>query len=442
MDVPHVQHTTRHLTRAAVLRAAPLGVSGAVLAACGGETSAPVRSSKTLDLVHWGGLPRTHPSGEAHAGTLEQSAAELLDKFNIRVTYELADTEKIMVAATAGTPPNTAWHGYADGARLFQTGAVVDPDAELKKIKEWPAHRKDIFPSMLESSIWKGKLTSIPIETNNRGIFYDKAILARRSIAPPTATWTRAEFEDKITKATTPPDVFGFSFTANYLDFLIFYGGAGGKIFNADFTKWSVDNEIGRDTLRWLYDLSYRKQVVPSPPPGELLNRGEGRVAFDITGNFRYPTYVQRAVDVGSAPMPLNKQKFTVAHGWNVSAFKAGDADTIQRASQFILWLTSPGFSVQYLTKSDNVPATKGQLEHKDFQTYLKNKEVMRPFNEQAPFAYRVPTMPSGDKSWQALGASLKKALNNELGINDALTEGQRNAQLILDEDYRLAGGK
>ena len=436
------QHTAHGFTRASVLRRTSLGLAGTLIAACGGETTAPAKSSRVIDLIHWGGLPRTHPSGEAHAGTLEQSAGELLEKFKIRVTYEVANTEKIMVAATAGTPPNTAWHGYADGARFYTLGAVVDPDEELKKVKEWAAQRKDIFPAMIESSLWKGKLTSIPIETNNRGIYYDKAILARHNIAPPTANWTRQEFEDKITKASTPPDVYGFTITANYLDFLIFYGGAGGKILNQDATKWTVDNEIGRDALRWLYDLSYRKNVVPAPPPGELMNKGEGLVAFDISGNFRYPTYRQRGVDVGSAPMPLNKQKFTIAHGWNVSAFKVPDAETVQRSAQLILWLTAPGFAVQYLTKSDNVPASRAALEHTEFQTYLRSNEVMRPFNEQAPIAYRVPTMPSGDKSWQALGASIKKALNNEMGINDALAEGQRNAQLILDEDVRLTGGK
>jgi ABC-type glycerol-3-phosphate transport system substrate-binding protein len=236
--------------------------------------------------------------------------------------------------------------------------------------------------------------------------------------------------------------VYGFTITPNYWDFMIFFGGAGGKILNQDNTKYTIDNEIGRDTLRWLYDLSYRKQVMPAPPPGEIVNKGEGKVAFDISGNFRYPTYKQRNVDVGSAPMPINKQKFTLAQGWNVSAFKVKDADTVQRSSQFILWLTAPGFSVQYLTKSDNVPASKAQLEHKDFQTYLKNNEVMRPFNEQAATAYRVPIVPSGDKSWQAMGVAFKKALNNELGINDAIAEAQRSAQVILDEDYRLTSGK
>src|SRR5688500_7690013 len=140
--------------------------------------------------------------------------------------------------------------------------------------------------------------------------------------------------------------------------------------------------------------------------------------------------------------MPLNKQKFTIAHGWNVSAFKVQDADTVQRSSRLIMWLTSPTFAVPYLTKSDNVPASKAALEHKDFQAYLATSPVMKPFNDQAPHAYRVPTMPSGAKSWDALGASIKKALNNEMGTNDALAEGQRNAQLILDEDLRNTGGR
>jgi multiple sugar transport system substrate-binding protein len=295
---------------------------------------------------------------------------------------------------------------------------------------------------MLESSLWKGKLTSIPIETNNRSIYYDKAILSRLNIAPPGPAWTRAEFEDRIVRATAPPERWGFTITPGYLDFLIFYGGAGGKVLNPDATRWTVDNETGRDTLRWLHDLVYKRQAIPAPPPGELMNRGEGAVAFDIAGNFRYPTYRQRGVDVGSAPMPLDKQKFTIAHGWNVSAFRVKDADTVQRAARLIMWLTSPAFQVPYLVKSDNVPASRAALEHKDFQAYLANSPVMKPFNDQAPHAYRVPTMPSGARSWDALGASIKKALLNEMGLNDALAEGQRNAQLILDEDHRNAGGR
>jgi len=433
----------RTLTRAAVVRGGALALGASWIAACGGaEQAAPAKSSKVIDLIHWGGLPRTHPSGEAHAGLLEAAAPELLDKFGVRATYELADTEKILVAAAGGTPPNTAWHGYGDAARIFATGATVDVDEELKKVKEWAAQRKDIFPSMLDSSVWKGKLTSIPIETNNRGIYYDKTILAKLNMAPPTANWSRAEFEDKIVKASAPPERYGFTISPTYLDFFIFYGGAGGKILNADATKWTIDNEIGRDTLRWLHDLSYKRQAVPAPPPGELMNKGEGLVAFDITGNFRYPAYRLRNVDVGAAPMPLNKQRFTVAHGWNVSAFKVKDADTMQRSVRLAMWLTSPAFQVPYLIKSDNVPVSKASFEHKDFQAYLAKDAVVKAFSDQAPIAYRVPTMPSLVKAQDAVSVSIKKALLNEMGLNDALAEAQRNAQLVLDEDLRNTGGR
>ena len=150
-------------------------------------------------------------------------------------------------------------------------------------------------------------------------------------------------------------------------------------------------------------------------------------------------------MDAGSAPMPLNKQRFTIAHGWNVSAFKAGDADTVQRASQFILWLTAPGFSVQYLTKSDNVPASKGQLRAQGLPGVPQGQgRVMRPFNEQA--ADRLPR-PHHAVRRQVAGRpsaprSRRRSLTR-LGINDAIAEGQRNAQLILDEDHaELGGGK
>jgi hypothetical protein len=60
--------------------------------------------------------------------------------------------------------------------------------------------------------------------------------------------------------------------------------------------------------------------------------------------------------------MPLHKVKFTIPHGWNVSAFKNADSYVQHTAARFILWLTSPVFTVPYLIKSDNVPASRAAL--------------------------------------------------------------------------------
>jgi len=426
------------VTRRFVVAAAASG-SAAWIASCGagGGGGKSVPAAQVVNIVHWGGLPVTHASGAAHYDTLAERADELRSTIGVKVTTDIADTPKIVIAAAGGAPPNTAWHGYGDSALIFVTGATVAPDEELKKEKDWAAQRKDIFTGMLESSMWGGKLVAIPLETNNRGIYYDKAILAKAGIAPPTANWTRDEFETKIVRASAPPDRWGFTITAGHLDWSIFYGGAGGQILNKDANKFTIDNEIGRDTLRWLHDLIYKRQVIPNPPPGEMMNKGEGTVAFDITGNFRYPVYRQRGVDVGSAPMPIHKTRFTIGHGWNLSAFKHKDAAVQLASARLIKWMNTTAFQVPYAIKSDNVPVTKSSLEHKDFQAYLAKDPVVKVFSDQAPAVYRVPAMPSGFKSMDQITVSVKKALLNESSINDAMAEAQRQAQLILDDDLR-----
>ena len=409
------------------------------LAACGaGSSSAnPVPAAKQVTLVHWGGLPTTHPSGAAHYGTIDEHAEELRSTLGATIQSDVADTEKIMVASAGGTPPNTAWIGYEDGARLFVLQMIVDPDEQLKRVKEWAAQRKDIFPGMLESSMWGGKLTSIPTDTSTRGIYYDKAVLAKAGVMPPGATWMRDEFVQKIVKASAPPDRWGFTYSPTWLDFMVFLGTAGGSLMNKEQTKFTIDTPVGKETLQFLYDLAYKQQAVPTPPAGEMMRRAEGKVAFDMSGNFRLPTLRKAGLDVGSVAIPSQKARFTQADGWNVGIFKAKDAAVQQAAARFALWLNSTAFQVPFLIKSDNVPVSKAALEHKDFQAYLAKDPVVRVFSDQAPNAYRAPTAPSGRKAEDVISGYLKKALNNEMGLNDALAQGQREAQLILDDDLR-----
>jgi ABC-type glycerol-3-phosphate transport system substrate-binding protein len=421
------------------------GAAGASwLAACGagagsGGTNA-LPQGKQVTLLHWGGLPETHPSGAAHYGTINEHADELRSTIGVTIQSDYADTEKILVAAAGGTPPNTAWIGYEDGARLFVRQTVVDPDEELKRVKEWAAQRKDIFTGMLESSMWGGKLTAIPTDTSTRGVYYDKAVLTKAGVTAPGLTWTRDEFVQKVTRASAPPDRWGFTFSPSWLDFMVFLGTAGGSLMNKEQTKFTIDNQVGKETLQFMYDLAYKQQAVPTPPAGEMMRKAEGKVAFDMSGNFRLPTLRKAGLDVGSVAIPSQKARFTQADGWNVAIFKARDAAVQQASARFAMWLNSTTFQVPFLIKSDNVPVSKAALEHKDFQAYLAKDPVVKVFSDQAPYAYRAPTAPSGRKAEDTISTYLKKALGNEMSLNDALTQAQREAQLILDDDLRQSG--
>jgi multiple sugar transport system substrate-binding protein len=432
------------MTRAGVLRGGSGALAGAVLAACGTVSTTPdfVPSGQPVAVTHWFGNNPTSPEGDAQVTGLQQRTAELRDTVGVSLTVEAANTEKVMVAAAGGTPPTTANIPYWDAARLFVAGMTRDPDEALKKNKDWAAHRKALFPGMLDSSLWRGKLTALPFSTNHRVVFYDKAVLAKAGVPVPAAAWNRAEFTDKITRASSPPDRWGFTLTPGYLDFFIFYGAAGGAIQSKDQSKWTFDNDVGRDTLRFLHDLIYARSAVPNPPPGELMRNGDGKVAFDMTVNSRITTYRQRGMDVAAAPVPAHTTKFTLAHGWNTALLNpapSAPAPTADAAGRFALWLTSPTFLVPFHAKSDTVPISRATLEHKDFQTYLAGDSVIRLINEQASLAHRVPASPSLLQAQTAVSEFIEKALTNQLGINAAVAEGQRAAQVLLDQDLRQA---
>lgn len=425
--------------------AGPAGAQGAAGAA--GAPGAPgakgaAGAKAPLQLEHWTYLPQKHTEGQVYYALLEQKAEELLEQLNIRVTATNVSkiTDKAIIAAAGGTPPHTAWLAYWDGARLLAPGATINLDDELKGVKGWAEQRADNFPGMIDTVMWQGQLTCLPSDTNNRGIFYDRAVLNKAGVEPPGTTWTLAEFEEKITKASNPPEYWGFTYGAGSLNFLIFYGMAGGQLMNPEQTKWAVDNAVGRDTMQWLYDLAWKRQVVPAPPPGELMRKGEGKVAFDISGNFRLPRLRQAGVDAGAAPMPVNKVPYTMAHGAAYPVFKVANKDVQHAAARFAMWQNSPSFQVGFVAGARNLPVSKAALAHPDYQKVVAEDPAFKAFTDQTGFAWRVPTYPSGRRSEVAMSEFLKKGLLNEIGLNEALSEGQRAAQIVLDNDLKQYG--
>ncbi len=419
----------------------PKGAAGAQGVA-GAQGAVGAAAKVPVNVEDWIGLPRTHPSGEANHAAVERAAEELLDTYNIVVSVlsVAGVTQKTVVAAAGGQPPTNAHIAFWDGAVLYAPGLAVSPDDQLKHVKEWAAHREDIFPGMLNTVLWRGKLTSLPTDTNNRGIYFDKGVLQKAGVAEPTPNWSFKEFEEKIDKASSPPDYWGFTYRSGSLDFLIFYGGWGGELMNSDQTKWTVDNDVALTTMQWLYDLSWKHQIVPSPPPGEMMRTGEGKVAFDITGNFRHPTLVKVGVDSGAAPMPRHNVPYTMAHGWVNSILKVPDDAVQEGAALYAMWKSGPGWGVPFCLEGSNVPISGATLNHPTLQAGLKEDPILKTFIDQAPYAWRVPTFPSGRKSESELSAFVKKGLDNELGLKEALEQGQRAAQIVLDNDIKQYG--
>ena len=74
---------------------------------------------------------------------------------------------------------------YYNAAEFFTAGMTVDLEPELKGEKDWAKQRADMFPNMLESNMWTGKLVGMPGYTNNTAMIYNPGLLAQGGVAAP-----------------------------------------------------------------------------------------------------------------------------------------------------------------------------------------------------------------------------------------------------------------
>ncbi|HET7768203.1 MAG TPA: extracellular solute-binding protein, partial [Chloroflexota bacterium] len=54
--------------------------------------------------------------------------------------------------------------------------------------------RADVFPAMLESALWAGKLVSFPAYANNQAMIYNTGLLQQAGVVAPRQGWTWDDF--------------------------------------------------------------------------------------------------------------------------------------------------------------------------------------------------------------------------------------------------------
>ena len=99
--------------------------------------------------------------------------------------------------------------------------------------------RADIFPSMLESSMWAGKVAGIPVDTNNQAVIYNTGLLQQAGVAPPKQGWTWNDFREVALKFVRPDVVpLSMAWAGTWRHWL---GTMGGSIITKDFKKITAD---------------------------------------------------------------------------------------------------------------------------------------------------------------------------------------------------------
>ena len=182
-----------------------------MLAACGvgSQGTTPAKDSRPVEIEYWNTLAETHPEGKGRLEALKISAAANAGAVKIR--YEQAagsNMEKVIAAATAGTPPNLLVDRPNNAAMLFDAGIGVEHETLLKSIPAWSKVKATLPPSFLEGATWRAKQVCLPLYIVNQAMVYAPEHLEKAGIRPPAPTWTWNDFVEIAKRAAKPPDVW------------------------------------------------------------------------------------------------------------------------------------------------------------------------------------------------------------------------------------------
>ena len=429
-------------TRRAMLGGMGTLSAGLALAACGtgGESGAKPAASQPVKITWWSNLGDQHPESVARV--------QIIKEFNtanapIEVTPEAfgADLTKIKTAIAGGTPPDTYFIAWREGAEVFLTGAVADLDTELKNDKEWGEQRKDMFPLMLDTSSWKGKLTSMPIYTNNTLTLWNTDLLAKAGLQPPKVGWTWDDFKDLTKKSARPPDVWGYELWADSSAFLNWFGTSGGRLFDPAAKKVLVNTPEAKETGQLMLDLG---RLGISPPERISKSRSQlfinGGSVFEDTGPFRLadirkPSNVK--FEVVTRPVhPSKKVRRSQNGGHNLVVSKNSDTNKL-RAGLALAKYMNKGVSQAKICAAlgTSIPVSKSALQAKELLDYGKQDPQWKVFADEAPYGDRTGTTPSVVKMLQSLDKAIADFMAQKVSVSQALDDAQREMQQLLDAD-------
>jgi ABC-type glycerol-3-phosphate transport system substrate-binding protein len=191
-----MERTGRPRTRRDVLGMGAAASAALLAAACGSAQSTP-RVADTAapgKVEFWYGL--NADGVQPFVDDFKRDFAQI--QLDFTVTSDHAN--KLFTAALAGSAPSvsTGWPGmlWTIEAAVQLLDDVIKGDKDLKRDNYWPGY--------WDFHKFKGKMSMLPMQANNRLVFYDKAVLDENAIPEPK-TWDDFRKAAKtLTKRTGP----------------------------------------------------------------------------------------------------------------------------------------------------------------------------------------------------------------------------------------------
>ncbi|QIZ71973.1 ABC transporter substrate-binding protein [Oxynema aestuarii] len=344
---------------------------------------------------------------------------------------------KLLTAIVGNTVPDLLWFSPMLTGQLVELGAIHPLETWL----ETNPHKADINPVMFETMELDGHLWSIPMATNNVGIFYRPSLFEAAGITEIPQTWDDLrEVCRQLTRDENgdgEPDKYGMLLPLGKGEWTVFtwlpflYSG-GGDLVEKGEPNLVNDGAIAALEL-WQNLLKERIAMNSQPERGyendPLLS---GKVAMQLTGPWTLGYLQETGVDFDVFPIPEGKRRGTVLGGENLFLMKTGNTVTERAALEFLDYIMGEEFQIKWALDTGYLPINLKAQNSETYRQFVAENPVLQVFLEQMQWARSRPLVTGYPRISESLGRAIEATLLGK-DPRKALQASQDRLEWILN---------
>ncbi|ULL15263.1 sugar ABC transporter substrate-binding protein [Paenibacillus sp. H1-7] len=416
-----------------------------MMAGCGNHSSPGQTAPRAFEGESITLIIANHPWGEAMKPLLPEFEEATGLKVNVQGFFEDQLTQKLTVQFTSGsgTPEVFMYRPLQEGKLFYNNGWLEPLDDYVHRDADYDF--ADFSKQAVGSATVKGKLTGIPIITEQEVLYYRKDLLKQAGIAVPA---TIEELVEAARKLNDPANgVYGFvargqrsPLVTQVSSFLYSEGG--------DFTQGERATLNTPEAIRAFttYGTLLRNYGPPSsitmswPQASAFFAAGKAALYTDASSIYKNvldPAQSKLAEQIGYAPFPAGSRGSVPYNitSWGLAMHpKAANKEA---AWAFIRWATSKEITLKIQQKG-NTAARLSVWERPDGTTGFPAElvSVIRK-SSQGGVDHDRPTVVSVAEARDTVGEIVHKIMAGEQRIQETADQANQQLQAILDKEAK-----
>ncbi len=349
--------------------------------------------------------------------------------------------DPLIVAVAGGVGPDIFLGASLTDTAYGVQGLQVDLTPYLERDGILEEIRQDVFPGVLDGSVFKGKIYGIPFSTQIIMPFYNAHNFQNMGVAEPREGWTWPEMRDSLPslRRMSPNGDIEIDAMLSRLaghTAKFFLRMVGGNIWNPQTYEFEGSTERFRQAFEAAEDLSQRGLLRTY---GIEINEHvprfvSGNASFYLDGNFRLGTIEQdpaAAEFVRAAPTIRYAEgmtpRYDSSHRSIALATPADGEGVSDDVWKVFKYLISTEGMARLTSALDFLPPRQSVINHPHYLNYLETtSETFRYIATQiAPYSYApgATGMPEGQLVYSQFNGLVQRYLKGEIGFAAMIEE-------------------